>query len=77
VITIWPSAEIATSAFVAIAVAEPVVKRLHDINKPGAYYWLTYIPIVNLIIGIMLLFKKGTVGANQYGDDPLSTNNEK
>ena len=49
-----------------------VVKRLHDMNRPGTHYWLLLIPIYNIYFSLLLLFKKGTEGANQYGPDPLA-----
>ena len=56
----------------AFTVAVQVVKRLHDIGKPGAHYWLLLIPIYNIYLGLVLLFKKGNEGPNEYGDDPLT-----
>jgi uncharacterized membrane protein YhaH (DUF805 family) len=47
-----------------------VVKRLHDINMSGWYWLLFFIPLINLIFGLYLLFKDGTYGANKYGEDP-------
>jgi len=55
----------------AIVNAFQVVKRLHDINRPGAHYWLLLIPFYNIYLGLLLLFKKGTEGSNQFGVDPL------
>jgi uncharacterized membrane protein YhaH (DUF805 family) len=49
-----------------------VVKRLHDLNKPGWHYWLLYVPFYNIYLGLVLLFSKGTAGPNQYGEDPAS-----
>lgn len=47
-----------------------VVKRLHDLGKPGWHYWLMYIPLYNIYLGFVLLFTKGVTGPNQYGEDP-------
>ena len=47
------------------------MKRCHDLDKSGWLAICTLIPVVNLIVGIYLLFFKGTEGPNQYGDDPL------
>lgn len=47
------------------------IKRAHDLDKPGWIALLSVIPFVNVLIGIYLLFFKGTAGPNQYGDDPL------
>ena len=46
------------------------VKRLHDLNKTGWMILLLFIPIVNIVFGLYMLFADGTVGPNQYGDDP-------
>jgi len=48
-----------------------VVKRLHDLNRPGWHYWLLIIPLYNIYLGLVLIFQKGTVGPNPYGEDPL------
>jgi len=55
-----------------VIMAFQVVKRLHDIERPGTHYWLLLIPFYNIYLGLVLLFKKGTDGPNQYGDDPLA-----
>ncbi len=54
-----------------VAMACEVVKRLHDLDRPGTHYWFLLIPFYNLYLGLLLLFKRGTTGPNQYGDDPL------
>ena len=57
------------------------IRRLHDLNLSGWWYMLIFIlslsksTILNLIaLGfyIYLIFKRGTVGENKYGTDPLS-----
>lgn len=48
-----------------------VVKRLHDLGLPGWHFWLLLIPLYNIYLSLVLLFKKGTVGPNAYGEDPL------
>jgi uncharacterized membrane protein YhaH (DUF805 family) len=52
-------------------VSYPVVKRLHDLDRPGSNYWLSLIPLYNIYLGMVLTFKKGTTGPNRYGMDPL------
>lgn len=49
-----------------------VVKRCHDLGKSGAHYWLMWIPLYNVYFGLVLLFVKGQVGPNQYGEDPTA-----
>jgi uncharacterized membrane protein YhaH (DUF805 family) len=52
---------IPTSIFIIIQ----GVKRMHDVDKSG---WYLLIPIYDLI----LMCTDGTIGKNQYGDDPKS-----
>lgn len=51
------------------------VKRLHDLNKPGWHYWLQYVPLYNIYLGIMLTFRAGTPGSNKYGENPVMNDN--
>ena len=56
-----------------------LVRRLHDVNKSGWFYWIALIPIIGAIWLIVLLVKEGTNGENAYGKDPkkdTSMNNE-
>lgn len=46
------------------------VRRLHDINKSGWFILLNLIPIVGQIILIIWYCQEGTIGPNQYGEDP-------
>lgn len=48
------------------------IKRLHDRNRTGWLILLAYVPIINIWIAIELLFLKGTLGRNRYGQDPLA-----
>jgi uncharacterized membrane protein YhaH (DUF805 family) len=47
------------------------VRRLHDMEMSGSMYLLCLVPLANIYLAIILLFKKGTEGANQYGEDPV------
>lgn len=53
----------------------PNITRLHDTNRSGWFQLIGFIPIVNLYLFYVLLFQKGTEGANQYGEDPLKNLN--
>ena len=56
-----------------------LVRRLHDVNKSGWFYWIALIPIIGAIWLIVLLVKEGTNGENAYGKGPkkdTSMNNE-
>jgi uncharacterized membrane protein YhaH (DUF805 family) len=62
---------------IAVISAFPVVKRLHDLNRPGTHYWLLLIPLYNIYLAILLLFSPGTDGPNEYGSNPLAAKKEK
>ena len=47
-----------------------VVRRLHDIERSGWFYFISFIPVVGPIIVLVWLCKEGTTGANRYGADP-------
>jgi uncharacterized membrane protein YhaH (DUF805 family) len=47
------------------------IKRFHDLNRPGIHFLFLLIPIYGLYIGLLLMFKKGTTGSNDFGEDPL------
>jgi uncharacterized membrane protein YhaH (DUF805 family) len=46
------------------------VRRLHDLDRRGTEWFGALLPIYNVYLGMTLLFKRGTVGPNRYGDDP-------
>ena len=50
-----------------VCIADTLVKRFHDIDQSGLSYFLLFIPLYNLYLLAVLLFKKGTPGPNQYG----------
>ena len=50
------------------------IRRLHDIDCTGWWFFIKIIPLVNVIFYAVLLFKKGTEGNNKYGDQPQTIN---
>ena len=48
-----------------------VIRRLHDLGHSGWWCLLGLIPLVNLFLGIYLLFFKSQTGPNRFGPDPL------
>ena len=48
------------------------IRRCHDLGKSGWWVLLLFVPLVNIIWALVLLFKKGTEGENDYGPDPLA-----
>jgi len=59
---------VGAAGWAATAIA---VKRLHDLGRPGWHVLGCMVPVYNLYLGCLLLFKKGEVGPNEYGPDPL------
>ena len=43
-----------------------VIRRFHDLGKSGWNYLWFFVPIVNFIVVLILFFKSGTDGHNQY-----------
>jgi len=54
----------------------PMMKRLHDLNKPDWHFFLLLIPIINIYLLLICFLKKGTSGPNQYGHDPLAPHSQ-
>ena len=50
-----------------------VIRRCHDIGRSGWWCLLLVIPLINIIFMMILIFKKGNQGDNEYGLDPLMT----
>lgn len=48
-----------------------LVRRLHDTDRSGWWYWIALVPIIGIIVLIVWLASRGTAGANRYGGDPL------
>jgi uncharacterized membrane protein YhaH (DUF805 family) len=44
------------------------VRRLHDQDKSGAFYFITFIPYIGPIIILIFMCLQGNLGVNQYGD---------
>ena len=45
-----------------------VVRRLHDINKSGWYYFMVFIPLVGIIILLVYLCTPSVDVNNKYGE---------
>lgn len=53
------------------------VRRCHDVEKSGWWLLLGMVPYINIVWGLYLIFKRGTVGPNRYGDDPIRNDYDK
>lgn len=65
---------VAAYALYSLAVLVPslavLVRRLHDTNRSGWWFFIALIPIVGPIVLLVWLATEGTYGANDYGYDP-------
>jgi uncharacterized membrane protein YhaH (DUF805 family) len=55
-----------------VLAAFQMVKRFHDLDRPGTHFWLLLIPFYGFYLALLLLFQRGTEGPNQFGPDPLA-----
>jgi uncharacterized membrane protein YhaH (DUF805 family) len=49
-----------------------MVRRLHDLGKPGWHYWLALVPFYNLYLALNLIFTQSVKGDNRYGPEPTA-----
>ena len=47
-----------------------IIQRLHDMNAGGWWSLLMFVPVVNALMGLVLLFAPGTGGSNRFGQQP-------
>ena len=47
------------------------IRRCHDVDKSGWWLLLGVLPYINVAWGLYLICKRGTIGRNCYGDDPI------
>lgn len=48
-----------------------MVRRLHDGDRSGWWFWIILIPLVGALFLLYWLVSKGTTGPNDYGPDPI------
>ena len=53
------------------------VRRCHDLDKSGWWLLLGLVPYICVFWELYLLCKRGTIGPNRYGDDPIHDDFEK
>lgn len=47
------------------------VRRLHDLDKSGGWFFLAFLPVIGWIILLVWVCTRGTNGANRFGPDQL------
>ncbi len=58
--------------FILVMTVIYAIRRLNDINASGWFVLLFLVPIVNLIMGLLLVFLPGTKGPNKFGPRPVA-----
>ena len=61
---------VAASVVVLIAYMIIARRRLQDIGLGGLFFLCMFIPFVNLYFGLVMLFKRGDEGSNEFGSQP-------
>ena len=61
--------------FVLIPSLAVLVRRLHDVGKSGAFFFVAFIPLIGFIWLLVLLFKDSDPGDNKYGPNPKGMGN--
>ncbi|AVW92837.1 DUF805 domain-containing protein [Celeribacter baekdonensis] len=49
-----------------------LVRRLHDVNKSGWWYFIGFVPLVGVLLILYWAVSKGTSGPNRFGPDPIT-----
>ena len=47
-----------------------IIRRCHDLGWSGWWSLLVLVPFVNIVVGLVLLFKRGEEVQNRYGPAP-------
>lgn len=58
---LWPWLPFATHLVIIAG-----IRRLHDLNRSGWYLLLAFVPVVNIVVMIRLLFEPGKVEGNRW-----------
>lgn len=51
----------------AVATVSYGVRRLHDFDRSGWWYLVTFVPYLNFAAALVFLFMPGTQGPNRFG----------
>ncbi len=52
------------------------MRRLHDQDMSAWWYLLNFVPYIGGLVLVVICIRKGTVGANRFGEDPLQPTGE-
>lgn len=62
--------------FTIIPYLAVAVRRLHDINKSGVYWFVQFIPIAGPIWFLVLICTEGEAKSNKWGNNPKGVGND-
>lgn len=60
-----------TSVILFMPAISVTVRRLHDVDRSGWWFWFFLVPIIGWITILVWECTRGTYGENKYGPDPL------
>ena len=72
----WILVFIGSIFILPIPVLPLIIRRLHDLGKPWHSSLLAFIPFLNAWLYFKLHFSVGQKFTNEYGPDPLATENK-
>ncbi len=52
------------------------IRRLHDTGRSGAWWFISFIPLIGPIVLLVFLATEGDAGVNQYGPNPKTNDSE-
>ena len=52
------------------------IRRLHDTGRSGAWWFISFIPLIGTIVLLVFLVTEGDAGVNQYGPNPKTNDSE-
>ncbi|EKE70710.1 DUF805 domain-containing protein [Celeribacter baekdonensis] len=61
-----------TSIAIILPSLSVLVRRLHDVNKSGWWYFICFVPLVGVLLILYWAVSKGTSGPNRFGPDPIT-----
>lgn len=63
---LWSIVAIPWALFQIYVVIIAGIRRLHDLNRSGSYLLLAFVPLVNVVMILYLLFAPGKVESNRW-----------
>lgn len=63
--------QIIVSVILLVPLISVTVRRLHDSDTSGWWWFITFIPLIGGLIILYFMIIEGTKGPNDYGEQPL------